>query len=371
MLQKGAKTPLFGLTVVQIRYHQQHHSLTIVTEDVYETACRLFDDSLSTAAYMSSFIGYGKMGLGGADKKRTKKSLGGKSVWCCTEKVHGANFSVHVDRTGLLRYAKRTGWLSTDETFFNYHSCISRLRSSLQHAAQVLLEENPHVLRVAFFGELCGGHYPHEKVQSAGDKAVQVGVWYAPRIEFLIFDMALIHATAAESVFIPYARAVELAEAHDLPHVPLLCIGARGICADYDPRFQSKVPESLGLPPIEGNMAEGFVAKPYNIETPMVERPIFKLKTKEFSECAGSPPARGDPTMVEYILGLVNENRVAAAASKVGDPRDRDHWDEIVDLVLQDVVEEVGTEDETLQRMVDQIRCLSYDTVAQLNAKQR
>ena len=98
------------------------------------------------------------------------------------------------------------------------------------------------------------------------------------------------------------------------------------------------------------------------------ERPIFKIKIKEFSEGEGCRPTSGDPAMVAYLLGLINPNRIAAAASKVGDPRDRSHWRAIVDLVLADVVVEVGAEDETLIRLADQIRSKAFDLLARAAA---
>ena len=318
-----------------------------------------------------SFQGYGKMGLGAP--KQQSKSMGGK--WCVTEKVHGANFSMHVDRNGLLRCAKRTGFLAEHEDFFGSSSVVSRLREQITELGVALLEEDPRYDNVAFFGELCGGAYPHEAVDAEPRvQAVQQGIWYSPRVEFILFDIARLMDPCAghdttDSHFLPFKRCVELAEEHQIPHVPLRVVGTRGECANSNPKFQTEVPELLGYPPIEKNLAEGFVAKPWDTDTPMRDRPVFKIKIKEFSEGEGSVPPVGDPAMEAYLFGLINPNRVAAAASKVGDPLLRAHWADIVDLVLADVVEEVGPEDETLIRLVDQLRCETYDILARAVAE--
>jgi len=38
--------------------------------------------------------------------------------------VHGANFSVHIDKLGKLRCAKRKGFLADDEDFFGHFAVL-------------------------------------------------------------------------------------------------------------------------------------------------------------------------------------------------------------------------------------------------------
>jgi len=304
------------------------------------------------------------MGLG-APKGKAKDAGG---LWCCTEKIHGANLSIHLDRVGRLKCAKRTGFLAKDDNFFGHFTTLSRLREPISRLGEAVLAKEPGCTTVAFFGELCGGQYPHEDVEAEPHAfPVQQGIWYSPRVEFVLFDIALIQAVATESHFLPYKQTVELAEAHGLPHVKPLLVGSRGACASHSPKFVSKIPQLLGYPPIlKDNWAEGFVAKPYDAASPMTDRPIFKVKIKEFSEGEGGAPPAGDAAMEDYLKSLVNPNRVAAAASKVGDPRDRSHWSPIVELVLVDLVEEVGVDDETFLRLLDQLRCQAFDLLCEL-----
>jgi len=67
---------------------------------------------------MPSFAGYGKIPLGRCDAS----DPGGD--WCVTEKVHGANFSVHLDRSGTIHCAKRTGFLKEHEDFFGHFEML-------------------------------------------------------------------------------------------------------------------------------------------------------------------------------------------------------------------------------------------------------
>ena len=98
--------------------------------------------------------------------------------------------------------------------------------------------------------------------------------------------------------------------------------------AIQDPKYTSLVPSMFALPPIAGNLAEGIVVKPWDCETLMDERPIFKIKIQEFQEGEGSAPPPGDPSMKSYLLSQINENRLAAAASKVGPLTDVRGWEE-------------------------------------------
>lgn len=41
-----------------------------------------------------------------------------------SSQVHGANFSVHIDKLGKLRCAKRKGFLADDEDFFGHFAVL-------------------------------------------------------------------------------------------------------------------------------------------------------------------------------------------------------------------------------------------------------
>ncbi|CAK0876991.1 unnamed protein product [Prorocentrum cordatum] len=313
---------------------------------------------------MAGFCGYGKMGLGAPRSSAVPVSK--SASWCVTEKVHGANFSVHVDRAGRLRCAKRTGFLAEHEDFFGHFAVLRRRRAGLVALAEELMAADAAVESavLVIFGELFGGRYPHATV-APDDSArpVQTGIWYCPHVEFILFDAAVVGGGEG-GLFESYSRVAGLAEKHGLLYAKPLLVGPRGLCANYGPRFATTLPAAFGLPVIEANTAEGIVVKPWDVQTPICERPIFKLKVKEFSEGDGCPPPAGDPAMRDFILSFVNDNRVAAAASKVGSPSDRDLWNEIVELVIADIVDEIGEDDQEFLRLRDQVQCEVMDLLA-------
>ncbi|CAE7575065.1 REL1 [Symbiodinium sp. CCMP2456] len=303
---------------------------------------------------MSGFAGYGKIPLGSC---RASDSGGD---WCVTEKIHGANFSVHVERSGALRCAKRTAFLKEHEDFFGHYRMLSRYRAKFLGLAREVFE-NTETSSVALFGELCGGKYPHKEVpEEPHTRPVQTGVWYNPVVEFVLFDIGL--SRAGGRCFMAFKTVVELAAKHKLPSVPVLLVGPRGDCANFNPRFESQVSAAFGLPAISGNLAEGVVVKPWDRETAAKDRPILKVKTQEFCEGDGCPPAAGDPAMRDYLLAQVNDNRLDSAASKVGSLELPDNWEAIVDLVLEDIVQDVG-DDPTLSALQPQLRCEAFDLI--------
>jgi len=349
--------------------------LGAATKPVLTSACkRLILDWLSDR---EAFVSYGKMGLG--RPVADKVSTGG--LFCVCEKVHGANFSTHVDRLGRLRCAKRTAFLGKHEDFFGHCAVLGERHAGLGghasgHAAVMALAEEvfaqqPDADRVILFGELCGGKYPHKDLRTDEPREktqpVQLGIWYSPRVEWMVFDIALRSATTER--FLPYSAVVELARRHGLFCAEPLRIDRYQKCVHHPARFQTQVPTALHaqrqhaapLPPLAENLAEGIVIKPWDTASTADNRPILKLKIEEFSEGGGQPPETSEAALREFVLGLMNRNRVAAARSKVGPPpaarQELELWRvQIATAAAADCLDDLG-DAELGRRFRDQLFC--------------
>ncbi|CAD7976562.1 unnamed protein product [Amoebophrya sp. A25] len=156
-----------------------------------------------------------------------------QSEWIVQEKIHGANFSIHVTESDI-RYAKRGAFLDFDQDCFND---FQRLDDVLRPAARKLWQTSqistapdqpPATKRackqasaascgeafkqIAIYGELFGGYLPSEKEAQLGwdalfrsrttaasrqascnakiaSRAVQEGVYYASDVKFIVFDI--------------------------------------------------------------------------------------------------------------------------------------------------------------------------------------
>lgn len=284
-------------------------------------------------------------------------------LWCVTEKVHGANLSVYVSRKGEIRFAKRSGFLRDDEEFFGHHEALGRHRPSIISISEEVFAKYSDVSCVILFGEIFGGSYPG--VMSApGTRAVQVGVHYSPSIEFMIFDICINRDGLSQ--YLPFCETIEMAEKYDIFCATPLHVGSLTSCVGFNHSFSSTIPARLGFPsPPNGcsNIAEGIVIRSFS--TPYTcgqedEREIFKIKNAEFSEGEGCPPPQRDDIayLRDWVLSLVNPNRIASATSKVGSLFERSNWTAIVDEVVSDVGTECGADSSFSPEMWSALRAI-------------
>ncbi|WP_030925668.1 RNA ligase family protein [Streptosporangium amethystogenes] len=254
--------------------------------------------------------------------------------WVATEKVHGAQMVIAHDGRNTL-VGKRKAWLRDDEPFFGWRL----LRGHLEKAAKAALARGGAAVRV--YGELYGGHYPHPDVSPMpGITPVQTGVWYSPEIRFALFDVLHHRDPGDPGVFLPYADVASIAADAELDVVPILGRGTRSELDALPVRFPSRVPQALGLPSIQDNLAEGIVLRP-DIPLPSDRRPTVKLKIEEFDEQRFDQSRPWDPQVIltpeelrQVARAMVNGPRLAGARSKVGPST----LDEILDEVVLDIM---------------------------------
>lgn len=265
---------------------------------------------------------YPKIPKRASDEARARPSPDG--VWVATEKIHGANLGVATDGASV-RIGKRKAFLADDEPFFGWQL----LRAELGQAARAIHRALGGG-DVWLYGELFGGAYPHPDVAAfRGLDAVQTGIWYAPDIRFALFDV--VH----RDTFLAHAEVEALAADHGLFVVPLLARGPRAALETLPVRFPSRVARLLGLPPLEGNVAEGFVLKP-DVRAHAEERIVSKWKIPELDDTRfdeSVPFALDGVALARFAERMVNPARLASARSKVGVAPSA-----IVDEVILDVL---------------------------------
>lgn len=178
-----------------------------------------------------------------ADSTGSFEASSSSSTFVVTEKIHGANFSIIVHANGTVAFASRSGPLADSDNFFGYRS--QGLHTLLSPRARVLrdalVESNATTAdaAVTIYGELCGGAYPHPEVPAAaGALPVQNGIWYAPSLIFVGFDVAV---TVAGSPirFLSFDLARTRALAAGFRFATPLHIGPLSSCISYDVRFSS------------------------------------------------------------------------------------------------------------------------------------
>lgn len=231
--------------------------------------------------------------------------------------MHGAHFAVLTNGVDV-RFAKRGAVLQPDQPFFGYETVAAGLAASALLGWQHVVATQANVVLVAVHGELCGGRYPHDAVPAVpGARPVQTGVWYSPRVEFLVFDAAVYvqtpDAATPQRTWLPYPALTALVTHAGFTAVPHVFTGPRAAAMARNPRFTTRVPDLWRLPPIADNIAEGVVVRPACGDGSA----LVKLKNAEFAELEDGFRSTARPALAPLLMRLTPA-RVAAAASKEG-----------------------------------------------------
>lgn len=294
------------------------------------------------------FRTYAKIPKSLVDENRT---AGG--MWVALEKLHGAHFVVGVEGDQVL-FGKRKEWLDTETPFFGWQLLAEDLRNRVTELARSLGS------KIFFaYGELLGGSYPHADVVAVpGLSAVQTGIWYAPEIRWVVFDMLVADSEDDEGTFWAHSEVETLAAAHGLLVPPLIRRARRTDLESVPVRAQTRFPPGLGLPPIADNIAEGIILKPDMRMAPS-ERPVIKRKIPEFDDAkfdesaAWAPGRLSVEELLVWVERLVNPARIQSARSKVGTEREAIVQEVVLDvaidleLAFQEAWEASGSEGQT------------------------
>lgn len=260
------------------------------------------------------------------------------ATWVATEKVHGANFVVAI-AGGEVAFGKRKDWLAPDAAFFGWQLLAPELTDCARELAAGV-----GAAQVVCYGELYGGGYPHADVAALpGMAPVQTGIWYAPDVRWIVFDVLVATGDDDDGELLAFADVEQVAARAGIDVVPVLGRGRLGDLERVPVSAPTELPARLGLPPIAGNLREGFVLKPDRRIAPGV-RPIVKRKLPDFDDARfddGPGWVPGHLSVDELIVWarrLVNPARIASARSKVGTDVAA-----IVDEIVLDVAVDLAT----------------------------
>jgi Rnl2 family RNA ligase len=264
------------------------------------------------------------------------RAVGGP--WVALEKLHGAQLVVGSDGDAV-HVGKRKAWLAPDEPFFGWQLLAAELTAAARAIAR-----GTGAAQTVLYGELIGGGYPHPDVPPVpGLSPVQTGIWYTPALAWVAFD-ALVAAgdDDDDGELLSYRELEELAVDAGVRTAPRLLRGTRAELERVEVRFPTRVPAWLGLPPLDGNLAEGVVLRPDSRCAP-ADRPVIKRKLPEFDDERFQEAESWDPgrltegELLAWAERLVQPARLASARSKVGtEPA------AIVDEVALDVAIDLG-----------------------------
>jgi Rnl2 family RNA ligase len=243
----------------------------------------------------------------------------GEQEWVVLEKIDGSNYSFWTDGR-VVKVAKRSGWISDDDVFFNHRSISEAYRDKILEMHAEFCKEGD-ILTVT--GELYGG------------KKIQKRIHYQDDMKFSAFDISVNSEKKNHHDFIKWTETI------GIPTVPVL-----GMFLTFDEALQFN-PVFESLISVSKDKAEGVVIKlviPHRF--PSGESAILKIKNPEFSETA----ARRNPSqakeiraenqpLLDRLMLEITESRLTSVRSKLGELSE-ENFKRAQGLLIQDALKE-------------------------------
>jgi len=245
-----------------------------------------------------------------------------KAEYILVEKAHGSNMQFCFTPNQPYRVGKRTSFLGESDKFYGIWNVIPEYTDIIQ-TIQGEVDAKGYTLHL--YGELYGA-------------GVQKGVDYGRRKKLGFFDVIVNDVLLPPIEFYDWADKFGFID-DTMPIVDVV----RGLQAalDYNVAFNSL------LNPIEDNLCEGIVIKPYNKVYYDTKGRWFCLKKKneKFMEkgSAPKPPREEDSEIAKLNIAFreyITEARLQSIFSKFGEIEEPSQIGEYIRLVLDDAKED-------------------------------
>ena len=291
--------------------------------------------------------------------------------WLVTEKVHGANFSIHISVPEReMRFASRNQFV--DESFFNARKMTDNLKTSFLALAENVFKEHPDAKRIALFGELFG-------------QGLNKGVSYPAGRHFAMFDI-VVETHESEQLqkqltdegktetdsflrYLDYDDMVRHANLAGVPTVPELFRGPMAEALSFNPHVRSLVGERTDSEFVspEENWAEGVAIRPNKAffdhygHRVSIKNKSEKFKEKEKKTRARKPRSletlERHPDLPDYIT----EARLSNVLSKEGEI-DTLNFNYVLQMFATDALNEYARDHEVVIDK-DETKALKKDLV--------
>ena len=260
------------------------------------------------------------------------------------EKVHGANFSFYTDGKEI-KYAKRTQLIDSNESFFNHKLIAEKYKNKLFKVFEIVKQNYPETIFISVIGEIFGGIYPHKDVLPNNNSViVQNGIWYCPYNDFYAFDILI-----NNKHFLDVYEINEIFEKVGFFYAKTLFSGNFKNAINFSNKFNSQIPDWLGLPTIDENICEGTIIKPNKtVFLKNGSRLIIKNKNEKWEEKMANKSPKPDLTLEisakskEILFELekyLTLNRLNNLLSKLGGIQGTDSR-KISGLLIKDILDE-------------------------------
>lgn len=276
------------------------------------------------------------------DKKTLQKIPNKDDEWVVTEKIHGSNFLISIDKDNIV-CGKRTSLLNDDDIkkFCNAQEVFEKYKD----LARNIWKEFCEVDTIIIYGELFGGSYPGYKKQTPTTVEIQKNMYYCPHNDFYAFDIKRIKDDGYVE-FIDYETCVKLFKKFGFLYAKELFRGNLKECLTWSNEHNadpSTIPKYFNLPPLDNpTIREGHVIKPViNVSLPSGSRVILKDKNEKFSEKIHNKVVLlDDSDALNDALSYINNNRLDNVLSKFREDITQEVVGKYTSLLVRDALEE-------------------------------
>jgi len=305
-------------------------------------------------------------------------------VWCASEKVHGANFSLITNGVDLLAGSRNQILDETSRFFDGWRDVMEANKDKVIKAFKLLNKRyNDKIKVIIIYGEFFGGLYSHfdKKYMAKNKKCIQNGIFYSPSLHFYAFDIKTdlelnqIENKSEDEVDgrLSVNESIQIFEECDFLHAKILKQGSFDELMKFNvDKFQSTIPKILNLPPpIDvntkkeiDNIAEGIIIRKLFSK----DHILLKIKSQSFWEITGFKKQKNktkneilikldpksekirqnvlkfqDAEFCDFISRCVNNQRLQSVESKVG-RLDTKNFKKIQGMFVADVYDELQKE---------------------------
>lgn len=240
-----------------------------------------------------------------------------------TEKIHGANFSIMIDKDNI-EYGKRTGKIMPGESFFGYEKTVEKYEAKFKKIQRLRIKDD--IKSIILYSEYYGGNVQHE-------------IFYSKDKHIKIFDIAINGELLCQRDTIKFLREMNMLELF----VPVIGIfNGLDSALDCSINFDSLVSET------KGNLCEGVVIKPY-IELFKINADKYfyiKKKNEKFSVNPKNRvhtkyiPTDNFQELLKIYKEYFNKNRIDSVFSKYGVIERMDQIGEYIKYITLDAKED-------------------------------
>jgi Rnl2 family RNA ligase len=249
-------------------------------------------------------------------------------TYVITEKIDGANIQIYFEPGKEYKVGKRSCFIERDSDFFDIKNILPQFEEEFKNVQQVVDRTNRSV---RLYGELYG-------------EGVQKRVNYSDKKSLVFFDVE------EDGVLRDPNSANHFLMIFGLPMVPFITT-KKGIVEALE------ISETFNtlLNPIEGNIAEGLVIRPYyknyhNVdELFILKKKSAKFSEKENKDITAKTFNEGTFKYNQLFRGYITENRVLSVFSKHGPITEIKQLGNYIKLVLEDAKEDFNKDHDVSQ----------------------